>query len=330
MQYVRLENTDFEGLNNVYVLQHEGGTTLVDSGMHTGEMYDQLVAGLADAGTAVEDVDRVLLTHWHPDHVGQAATIAAESGASVHIHEADAPLVRGSAWRQMETQYERLFDEWGMPADKRDRLRERFDLEDDVLSGDEIDAVAFRDGDTFAVGSMELEVMHAPGHTAGMSCFTFEGEDGPAVFSGDALLPVYTPNVGGADIRVERPLETYLGTLVALVERDFSVAWPGHRDRIDDPSGRAREILAHHRDRTERVRDVVAEHGPVDAWSVGAHLFGDLDDIHILHGPGEAYAHLDHLARAGVLDSQDGEYTLADPDADLDALFPDLEFDDGE
>ncbi|NIS34090.1 MAG: MBL fold metallo-hydrolase, partial [Actinobacteria bacterium] len=60
-----------------------------------------------------------------------------------------------------------------------------------------------------------------------------------------------------------------------------------------DPAGRARTILEHHRDRTRRVIDALDERGPTDAWGVSEALFGDLEGVHIMHGPGEAWAHLD-------------------------------------
>ena len=41
------------------------------------------------------------------------------------------------------------------------------------------------------------------------------------------------------------------------------------------------------------------------------HLFGDLEGIHALHGPGEAHAHLEHLARAGVVSDTAAGYRLA-------------------
>jgi hydroxyacylglutathione hydrolase len=327
MEKVQLANTDFEGLNNIYILEGDAGTTLIDAGMHTpdGEMYDQLCAGLRAAGTDVGAVDRILLTHWHPDHVGLASEIVAESGATVYIHEADAPLVREPAWRRMQSLYERRFEEWGIPEAKRERLRTRFDLEDDVLSGDCVDVETFTDGETFTVDGLSLSVVHAPGHTAGLSCFEFEGETGREMFAGDALLPVYTPNVGGADIRVERALERYLDTLGRLYDRGYTRAWPGHRDPIDDPCGRAVDIVEHHRDRTRKILDVLGSE-PMTPWTVSERLFGELEDIHILHGPGEAYAHLEHLDHAGVVSRTDAGYTLtAAQPVDLDGLFPTLE-----
>ncbi|MFC6772029.1 MBL fold metallo-hydrolase, partial [Halorubrum pallidum] len=57
-------------------------------------------------------------------------------------------------------------------------------------------------------------------------------------------------------------------------------------------------------------------------WEVSAELFGALSGIHVLHGPGEAYAHLDHLAAAGVAEHDGRRYRLVDSAIDVDSLFP--------
>jgi glyoxylase-like metal-dependent hydrolase (beta-lactamase superfamily II) len=172
------------------------------------------------------------------------------------------------------------------------------------------------DGDRLHVGGRDLRVRHAPGHTAGSCVLEFDGDAGREAFVGDAVLPEYTPNVGGADVRVDRPLATYLDTLDALAARDYDRVWPGHRDPIDDPTGRIETIVDHHRERTERVVEVLREHGPADAWTVSAHLFGDLHGIHVMHGPGEAHAHLEYLAEQGLVErTAEGYRVRAEADA---------------
>ncbi|MDS0298331.1 MBL fold metallo-hydrolase [Halogeometricum sp. S1BR25-6] len=329
LRRIRLGNTVFEGRNNAYLLPGEE-TTLVDVGASLDEIRADLDAGLAEADLDVTDVDQILLTHWHADHSGLAGELQAESGAVVRAHEADAPLVAGeesavSAERDLR---QRRFEEWGLPEAKRAELADYLDTHED-LAGDPADVVTMTDGDRIPAGDGELEVVHLPGHAAGLVAFAFDADgDGrqnggrEQAFVGDAILPKYTPNVGGADLRVERPLETYVDSLRTLVDRDLSRALPGHRDPIEDPSARARTILDHHRDRTRRVVDVLDEHGPLDAWTVSARLFGELENIHILHGPGEAWAHLDHLVHADVVERDDRAYRLVESDPDVSALFP--------
>ncbi|MFC7098582.1 MBL fold metallo-hydrolase [Halobaculum marinum] len=324
MNRIRLDNTVFEGLNNVYVLADDDSDelVLVDAGVALPEVREQLTTDLASLGYELADVDRVLLTHWHSDHAGLAGAIQAESGATVHAHEADAPLVAGDEASLLEERdlQAKKFREWGMPEDRREELSDFLGDHMD-LGGEPCDVEPFADGDSFTVDGRTLEAVHLPGHAAGLTAFY--DADADEAFVGDAILPKYTPNVGGADVRVDDPLGRYVDSLLRLIDLDPDTAWPGHRDRIDDPAGRAATILRHHVERTENVVDVLRREGASTPWEVSAALFGDLHGIHVLHGPGEAYAHLDHLASNGLAERDGTRYDLVDPDPDVGALFPD-------
>lgn len=322
MDRIQLGNTVFEGKNDVYLLDGER-TVLVDAGVALPDVRDQLRDGLAAFGLAVADIDDIFLTHWHHDHAGLAGELQAESGATVHVHEDDAALVAGdeTAVAAESDLLRDALDDWNMPTESRQELLDFLAFHDD-LAGEDVDVTPFTDGDTFEVNGRTLDAVHLPGHAAGLSAFAFDGEAGREAFVGDAILPKYTPNVGGADLRVDAPLQQYVDSLLRLIDMDLARAWPGHRDVIENPSERAATILEHHRERTENVVGVLADHGPCDTWTVSAHLFGDLEKIHILHGPGEAYAHLDHLASHGVVERDGHEYELVDEDVDVAELFP--------
>jgi glyoxylase-like metal-dependent hydrolase (beta-lactamase superfamily II) len=312
MERISLSNAAFEGDNNAYLFADGSETALVDTGDGAATTRKQLESALADRGVGLADIDRVFLTHWHGDHTGLAGRIQTESGANVYAHARDAPLVTGDedAWATMYDQQGAYFAQWGMPEDKQRALRERMagaepgDLAPEVTT--------FEDGDAFSVGGNELRVVHTSGHADGLCIFETERNGRREVFSGDALLPRYTPNVGGADVRVERPLEKYLRALRRIADADYHRAWPGHRDPIDDPTARAETIVHHHEERAWNVLDALRRNGPCDTWTVSDDLFGELDGIHILHGPGESYAHLEHLERAGAVVRDGSEYRLAD------------------
>ncbi|MEZ3144469.1 MBL fold metallo-hydrolase [Halobaculum sp. MBLA0143] len=341
MKRIRLHNSEFEGENVVYVLDDGTETVLVDVGAAEEAVRSDLRAGLAEMDRELADVDAVLLTHWHYDHCGLAGEVQAASGATVYAHEADAGLIaggEGSPFDDPDERDERLTG-WGVPGDAREELSAFVDTHLD-LAGESVDVTPLSDGEELTLAGVDLTAVHLPGHAAGLVGFTAANEDlnatlgddtvetggdgATAAFVGDAILPRYTPNVGGADLRLSEPLGQYVDSLLRLADLAPAVAYPGHRDPITDPRGRALEILEHHRDRTSRVVDVLAERGPSTPWAVSAALFGDLSEIHILHGPGEAYAHLAHLAAAGVVARDGDRYELAvDPETVAVAdLFP--------
>lgn len=117
METLKLGNTEFEGRNNAYLLEHTGGIALIDTGISTSDINQQLREQLAAHDYEFVDIDTIVLSHWHPDHAGLAGMIQRESGAEVYIHENDAPLVRhaGHAREQMRALQRERFDEWGMP-----------------------------------------------------------------------------------------------------------------------------------------------------------------------------------------------------------------------
>jgi len=207
MHQIQLSNATFEGDNNVYLF--DGAETgLVDTGDWTPETREQLSDALAARGLSFADIDRLFLTHWHGDHVGLAADIQAASGATVYIHEDDAPLVAGDpdAWARLDELHEQRFEHWGIPEYGRETLRNIFGHSGN--REDAPDVTPIQGGDSFTVNGRRVEAVHAPGHAAGLCMYAF----GDEVLTGDALLPQYTPNVGGADVRLEQPLANYLET----------------------------------------------------------------------------------------------------------------------
>jgi len=79
---------------NAYLLPEEP-VTLVDTGPKTAAARAALEQGLAAAGVPLRAVRRIILTHGHTDHFGLAATLVAETGATVYAHPDDTPKFTG-------------------------------------------------------------------------------------------------------------------------------------------------------------------------------------------------------------------------------------------
>lgn len=311
MYRLRVDAVIFEGQSNAYLLGTDGPgpTSLIDTGIATPEAESQLRDGLATHEISFEDIDQILLTHFHYDHAGLVGTIQRESDAVVYCHPDDAPFIERSSTdlHDQFSQQDRQLTEWGVPSRQREVLRDFLDASIS-LAGEPAAVTPVNDGDTIVAGERTATVCHVPGHTLGHVAYDFDGD----VVAGDTMLPTYTANVGGSDPRVEQPLATYFSSLRRLLAREPNMIYPGHRDAIQDPLARANEIIQHHRHRAQRIVHVLGQHGASTPWDVARELFGELDTIHILNGTGEAAAHLAYLRAHGHVERSDGTYEVLD------------------
>jgi glyoxylase-like metal-dependent hydrolase (beta-lactamase superfamily II) len=76
-----------------YLVRHGASAILIDTG--TAGQADSIAEALADWGLNRDALTHVLLTHWHPDHVGSAAEISTWPNARIWAHRSDAPFIRG-------------------------------------------------------------------------------------------------------------------------------------------------------------------------------------------------------------------------------------------
>ncbi len=165
---------------NFYAVEEGGRLTIVDAGIPG--YWGRLEAGLLAMGRTLADVEMVLLTHAHIDHIGIAERLRTEANAAVRVHEADLDWALGR----------------GRPPVKLGAFLRHgprvvpfmlyFMRNGGMGFRKVVEAATFGDGETLDVPG-KPRVIHMPGHTPGECALLVESRR--ALFSGDALVTLH-------------------------------------------------------------------------------------------------------------------------------------------
>lgn len=273
---------------HAYLLPGKDGWTLVDTGIG---LPDAKARWAAELGQLDGPVARIVVTHFHPDHVGAAADLAELTGAPVLQGEIDVfqcRLVWGADdWPERIAEW---FQSHGVPEGVTEELLQqgayyrpfiRFHPEPMLVGdGDEVDG---------------WRLVSAPGHADGQLCLLRDG----VLLSADHLLDPITPTVGLWPASRPDPLGDYLAALERTIDVAPRLALPGHGEPIEDPVGRARALIAHHRGRLDAA-EAALRREPQSGYALSFPLFGDdLGPAARRFAVAETLSHLERLAREG-------------------------------
>ena len=273
---------------HTYLLPGDDGWTLVDTGLGLPDAKERWSAELEELPGSIA---RIVVTHFHPDHVGAARDLAELTGAPVAQGRLDyeqcALVWGGEDWGDVLVAW---FESHGVPDEVTSELVGqgslyrpfvRFQPDPSLLDpGDRVDGWA---------------VVAAPGHADGQLMLLRDG----MLVAADHLLDRISPTVGLWPRSRPDPLGDYLGALEATIALAPRLAIAGHGEPIDDPAGRARELLAHHRERLQATAAAL-DGEPRSAYAVSLVLFGhDLKPSARRFAVAESLSHLERLVREG-------------------------------
>lgn len=282
---------------NVYLLEWEQ-CILVDTGLKSDESYELLMASLKRRGVSLRDLDAVIVTHGHRDHMGALGRILEESGAPAYAHPYVAKQGReGDASDARRDFYENILVEFGVPEDVRLQANS---LYDQFRSFSDPFAIAHEvhEGETV----LGFDVHFVPGHSPSDTLFVHR-ERGVTLL-GDHVLQTTNPNplLRRPEEGEARPrsLVEYRASLRKSRELPLGLCLPGHGAPFSDVVETIDRILERQDKRTEMVYNLVAA-GAASPYAVSAALFPQLAIKHIHLGLSVAVGHMEVLEAEGRL-----------------------------
>lgn len=194
---------------NAYLVRGSRRTILIDVGLSSN--FAHLEASLAHVGCGLDDIDMLVLSHEHLDHVGAAYHFHGRTIIAAHRLAANKIMLRDDF-----SMLRKMFNEPNVPID--------IDL-------------WLEEGNLIDLGNFRLTVMYTPGHTS--ACISLFDPDKGLLFASDTLMPGGV--MGG--IFGSGSISDYIQSLERLKGLDAKILLSGHGRLSDAPQDDVRIAL---------------------------------------------------------------------------------------
>jgi glyoxylase-like metal-dependent hydrolase (beta-lactamase superfamily II) len=297
------------GRVNVYLIEDDP-LTLVDAGPNSGTSFDELQRGIAGLGHSLEDIELVIVTHQHIDHLGLVSLVASHSGAEVAALDVAIPFMA------------KFSDEAQADDDFARDIMLRNGIAEDVVAALQSVSRAFRawgapvdvtrplrDGEALELRDRTLHVHHRPGHSP--TDTVFHDRERRILIAADHLLghissnPLITRPRDGSNQRPQA-LVHYLESLAATRELDAGLVLPGHGEPITDHRALIDQRFVLHRRRADKIHRLLVER-PRSAYEIAQALWGNIAVTQAYLTLSEVLGHLDVLANEGRVQESERE-----------------------
>ncbi|KAI8873842.1 Metallo-hydrolase/oxidoreductase [Ramicandelaber brevisporus] len=235
---------------NCYIVGTGRQRILIDTGEGKPEFTQLLKGVLNERGIEIVDV---LITHWHPDHVGGVGSVVELGCGCGATHSSQQQSI--DALASNDTDKPRVWK-----CDRREIESGTIERQDRSLSKHNQHSLRhIPDGHIFSVEGATLRAMYTPGHASDHMCFWLEEEQ--AMFTGDNIL--------GHGTTVFSDLGVYLNSLRLMLGAKPGVLYPGHGDVVANGCKLIQSYIDHRLERDNQIIDIL-ENGSSKDVSVQA------------------------------------------------------------
>ncbi len=285
---------------NLWLLEAEGGWTIVDTGIGNGASRSRWEEIFSSVG--MPKIVRVIVTHYHPDHAGNAAWLCERFGVELWMSQGEyltAHAVRLGAAGYTSDAVLEVFRRNGLDQARLGAMVTRRNRYAALVPEFPESYRRLIDGDRVKIGGRDWRVIvgygHAPEHLS-LYC-----ESLGILIAGDMLLSTISTNVSVWSVDPEGdPLRLFLQSLRRYRELPADVlVLPSHGKPFRGAHRRIEELEKHHEERFRDVTDSLREKPKSAGELLGVLFRRPLDAHQTFFAMGEAIAHLHYLYYAG-------------------------------
>lgn len=215
---------------NFYLVQRENQLTLIDAGYHNAASLAALEKALHQRKRTITDINQILLTHHHIDHVGLVNPILRETDIPVYAHEKSIPRLKRDEPFLMNRAafYEALYQEMGCGKESEAYVQRMKKRAQEMAH----EAITY-DISPLSSSLLGFDVLETPGHA--VDHVVFHDKKRNWLFAGDLILSNSSTNaLVEPDGNMNRlpTLVQYRNSLEKCAELDAEVTFSGHQDLI--------------------------------------------------------------------------------------------------